>query len=779
MTISEKTTQGEWAAGRDSGRLEPGLLAGFSQHALGFFTDAHRCGAADMRTRGDRTFEGQHRVDVFAYRWMEHPQLFDREVGEVAAAIHASTYCQRHGFVGIAERQALLDQIVGQVGCGRETLQGRSAHVLALDLDAARHVDENAQRIAHGVGGVEQAFLVFLVIFVVGQRLAFHQGQHGDQVAVDAAGLATRQFGNVGVLFLRHDRAAGAEAVGQVDETDARAHPQHQLFRQAGDVGHDQRAGSAELDREVTVGHGIQRVAADAVKAECARNAFAVDRVRGAGQRGGAQRQAVDAFAAVGQTFGIAAEHFGISQQMVAERDRLGDLQVGEARHDGVGVLERNGGERVAQLVQQFDFEVDLVPHPEADVGGDLIVARAAGVQALAGIADQFGQAALDVQVHVFEIKQPFEAAGLDFSQNTCHAATNGFKVGIADQFDGVQHLGMCQRALDIEFGQTFVEVHRCGVPFDEVGNRFGETGGPCFGFFGELVLGAGVGRFGHALIIKRVMAGPESDFPRLLIVDRDATARGRLRTQLRSLSRSIPIQIVADAAAAGTDLAAIRAENPDIVLLDVLMPDCSGLELASALLADPGGPQVVLIVPSDDIAAQASGLDLAACLRRPLRTPLLSAALRQALIRLEAGAVRPETAPPVTPGLPHAEPADARHFLPVLDKGEHRAIPIDAVLYLRAELKYVLIRTADREYLTEEPLTALAGAFPGHFVRAHRNTLVARHAICGARRVEAGRHTPDAEAYWELALHGVSDCIPVSRRSWPEIKRVVPEVLQ
>jgi two-component system response regulator AlgR len=196
-----------------------------------------------------------------------------------------------------------------------------------------------------------------------------------------------------------------------------------------------------------------------------------------------------------------------------------------------------------------------------------------------------------------------------------------------------------------------------------------------------------------------------------------------------------------------------------------------------------------VLIVPSDDIAAQASGLDLAACLRRPLRTPLLSAALRQALARLADRSAPPETAaqamaspaPPALPGVPQTAPSDTepRHFLPVLDKGEQRAIPIGAVLYLRAELKYVSIRTADREYLTEEPLTVLLDAFPGHFVRVHRNTLVARHAICGARRVAAGHHSPDAEAYWELALHGVSDRIPVSRRSWPEVKQVVPEVLQ
>jgi hypothetical protein len=114
-------------------------------------------------------------------------------------------------------------------------------------------------------------------------------------VAHHAAGLAARQFGHVGVLLLRHDRAAGGEAVGDLDEAEVLAHPQDQLFGQAADVHHGQRGGGAELDGEVAVAHRVQAVLAHAVHAQGARHALAVQRVAGAGQRGGAQRQAVDA----------------------------------------------------------------------------------------------------------------------------------------------------------------------------------------------------------------------------------------------------------------------------------------------------------------------------------------------------------------------------------------------------------------------------------------------------------------------------------------------------
>src|SRR5690606_6132873 len=112
----------------------------------------------------------------------------------------------------IAERQATADQVVGQVGGGGEAAQGRFTHDGVLGLDRRNHVGEGTQRIAQGIGGVEQRLLVFLVVLVVGQRLAFHQGQQASQGAEHAAALATYQFRNVWVLLLRHDRAAGAEA---------------------------------------------------------------------------------------------------------------------------------------------------------------------------------------------------------------------------------------------------------------------------------------------------------------------------------------------------------------------------------------------------------------------------------------------------------------------------------------------------------------------------------------------------------------------------------------
>ena len=87
--------------------------------------------------------------------------------------------------------------------------------------------------------------------------------------------------------------------------------------------------------------------------------------------------------------------------------------------------------------------------------------------------------------------------------------------------------------------------------------------------------------------------------------------------------------------------------------------------------------------------------------------------------------------------------------------------VPVDEVVYLKAELKYITIRTAQREYLLEESLTRLEGEFGNRFVRVHRNCLVARDFIRGFER----RVNDDGDAHWEVLLNGVAETLPVSRR--------------
>ena len=121
-----------------------------------------------------------------------------------------------------------------------------------------------------------------------------------------------------------------------------------------------------------------------------------------------------------GHALGIARKHLDIGQQVVAEADRLRHLQVGEAGHDDVGIGVGGLDQRALQFGQQAADRADLVAQPQPHVGRDLVVARAAGVQPLAGVADQLRQPGLDIQVHVFEVELPLEAGRLRSPARIC-----------------------------------------------------------------------------------------------------------------------------------------------------------------------------------------------------------------------------------------------------------------------------------------------------------------------------------------------------------------------
>ena len=86
------------------------------------------------------------------------------------------------------------------------------------------------------------------------------------------------------------------------------------------------------------------------------------------------------------------AEHLDISEEVMAEGDRLRGLQMGEARHDGGGMDKRRLGKRKLQHREQRVDGVDLVPHIEAEIGRHLIVARSCRMQLAGDRSDQLGE---------------------------------------------------------------------------------------------------------------------------------------------------------------------------------------------------------------------------------------------------------------------------------------------------------------------------------------------------------------------------------------------------
>jgi hypothetical protein len=103
-------------------------------------------------------------------------------------------------------------------------------------------------------------------------------------------------------------------------------------------------------------------------------------------------------------------------------------------------------------------------------------------VQALAGVAHEVGQPALDVQVHVLVVERPGERAGRDLDTDRREPALDVGQVAGRQDAGAREHAGVGERAVDIGVGQAAVEPHRGGVALDEISDRLGEAAGPSAG---------------------------------------------------------------------------------------------------------------------------------------------------------------------------------------------------------------------------------------------------------------------------------------------------------
>ena len=300
-------------------------------------------------------------------------------------------------------------------------------------------------------------------------------------MAVDPAGFSACEFGDVGIFLLRHDAGAGTKRVRQLDEAESGAHPQNQFFRQSGQMRHDDSGRRAEFDGEVAVGHGVHGIFADAVETQRFGNERPVDGKAGSRQCRCSEGKPVYAFAAVGHPLAITLKHFKISHQVMAEGDGLGDLQVGKTRHQGPGMSLGEADDGTLQLLDRGADAVNRIAQKQANIGCDLVVARAPGVQALAGVTGQFRQPLFNVEVNIFLVNGPNELTRADIRQDFRQAMFDGGQVRRAD--DGLfrQHLGMGQGGLNVELRQALIEFNRRRVAFDQFRNRLRKAARPSF----------------------------------------------------------------------------------------------------------------------------------------------------------------------------------------------------------------------------------------------------------------------------------------------------------
>jgi two-component system, LytTR family, response regulator AlgR len=247
------------------------------------------------------------------------------------------------------------------------------------------------------------------------------------------------------------------------------------------------------------------------------------------------------------------------------------------------------------------------------------------------------------------------------------------------------------------------------------------------------------------------------SEMINILIADDEAPARNRLKDILSDIE-SVHVLAEAEDGKQAIDLAIEK--QPDLMLLDIRMPIMDGLEAAAhAQKLDPK-PHIIFTTAYDAYAIKAFDLNAIDYLLKPIRLERLQAAIDKVrALSPKPNAAQIEALKPIQ---------QARSHFSIYERGRVILVPVNDIIYCRAELKYVTLRTREREYLLEESLTNLEAEFAELFVRLHRNSLVAKQFISAYEK----RPDEKGDLQWHAILKGVPDTVAVSRRQQHLIRK-------
>jgi two-component system LytT family response regulator len=207
----------------------------------------------------------------------------------------------------------------------------------------------------------------------------------------------------------------------------------------------------------------------------------------------------------------------------------------------------------------------------------------------------------------------------------------------------------------------------------------------------------------------------------RTLIVDDEALARTAL---LRLLKRERDVSVIGQCSDGEMAVGAIRQMKPDLVFLDVQMPEMDGFEVLEAIGVE-GMPVTVFVTAFDKYALQAFDANAVDYLLKPFSPDRLSRALARVRERF-LGRQDKEAARRLFSLLDSRLQTDYARRLTVATGGRILFVPVADIDWVEAEGNYARLHVARHVYDVRETLQALTEKLdPREFIRIHRSTIV------------------------------------------------------
>ncbi len=243
-----------------------------------------------------------------------------------------------------------------------------------------------------------------------------------------------------------------------------------------------------------------------------------------------------------------------------------------------------------------------------------------------------------------------------------------------------------------------------------------------------------------------------------ILICDDEPLAVERLSRLVTQMGH----QVVATAAYGQQAIEMVQFYQPDVVLLDIQMPEMDGLTCAQYLRQLEPSPAIVFCTAYDQHALDAFKSHAEGYLLKPIMQQELQQVLDQ-LTKLTQAQMS---------NLKQKEDMDnqtQRHQIAAKTYRGVELVPVENIYYFLADQKYVTVRHKNGSVLIDETLKDLELEFGEQFIRIHRNALVSVHYLEGLEVINSGQY--------QVRCRELDERLSVSRRHLPNLRERIQKL--